>query len=132
MTMTSASPSFIVLAALNILNAICPTIVAIELLQSPLPLENRWGIFVGLASAGMFGLAVCLLIRPKRALVVAWVAVLLVVLHAAMLLPLAYSDTQSMGGGMLVFFGVIGTGVFALVPVGTLFWLLARHHSGSS
>jgi hypothetical protein len=130
--MTSASPSLIVLATLNILNAIYPAVVAVELLQSPLPLENRWGIFVALATSGMVGLAVCLLMRPKQAWVAALAAVLLVALHAVMLLPLAYSDTQSMGGGMALFFGAIGTGIFGLVPVGTLIWLLPRRHNRNS
>lgn len=121
-----SSPMFKVLAILNFLNAACPAFISLELLISRQRLENRWAIFVGLAAAGMLGLAVCLLVSPKWARAAAGIAVLLLIVHAAMLLPLAASDKHGMGGGVLVLLGAIGTCLFGMVPVATLLVTLFR------
>jgi hypothetical protein len=89
-------------------------------------MESRWGFFICLAAAGMTGLAVCLLKFPRRARLAAWIAVLLLVLHAAMLPLIGSMDRQSMGGGMLIYFGLLGTAVFGVVPVLTLLLLVSR------
>jgi hypothetical protein len=115
---------FIILAVYNFLNAALPAVMAIELLPSSQPLERAWSVFVGLATIGMLGLAVCLLARPRKARIAAIVAVLLLALHAIAVIPIGFSDKQSMGGGVLIVFGWIGTGVFAIVPVATLVTIL--------
>jgi hypothetical protein len=118
------SPLLLLLSVLNFLNAGYPAFVSISFLTSPQPLENRWGVFVGLATVGMVGLGVCLLVRGQQAWLAASVCVLLLALHAAAVVSLGLSDTQGMGGGMLVFFGLVGTGLFSIVPVATLFLTL--------
>jgi hypothetical protein len=126
------SPLFVLLAIVNFLNAGYPLYMACALATSPNRLELYWAIFVGLAAAGMVLLGICLLLWPKRAWLAANGALALLLLHAAMTVPIGGLDTQSMGGGMLIYFGLLGTAVFGIVPLMTLiltFWSAHAHES---
>jgi hypothetical protein len=121
-----ARPAHIALGVLNLLNAALPVWSVVALAGSPQRLENEWAVVIALAAGGMIGLGVCLLAYPTQARRAAVVAVLLIVLHAVMVLPIGSSDTQSMGGGLLIIFGLVGSAVFGIVPVVTLLVISTR------
>ena len=116
----------IVLAMLNFLNAALPAVSSVLFLTSPQRIEVEWGFFIALASAGGIGLGICLLVYPRQARAAAVIAVLLIILNVVMVFPIGASDHESMGGGLLILFGVIGSAVFAIIPVITLFTTLAK------
>jgi hypothetical protein len=120
-----AERGFPVLAILNLLNAVYPAIVSVGLVRSP-GLERAWGIFIMLATAGMLGFSACLLVRPNYSRIAAVVVLLLLALEAAMAVVIAGKDIQSLAGGLLAFFGVIGAAVFAVVPALSLIILTLR------
>jgi hypothetical protein len=120
------SPLLVILAILNLLNAVYPAIVSVDLVGSPEGLERAWGIFIMLATAGMLGFSVCLLVRPRYSRIAAVVALLLLGLEAAMAVVIGGQDAQSLAGGLLAFLGVIGAALFAIVPVLSLIILTLR------
>jgi hypothetical protein len=116
----------IVLAVLNFLNAGIPAMTAFETLVSPQPIEVRWGAIIALATAGMIGLGICLLAYPSQARIAALVAVLLAVLQGVMVFFLGFTGHEGLGAGMVIFYGVIGSAVFGIIPVITLLETLSR------
>jgi hypothetical protein len=114
-----------VLGILNLLNAVYPAIISVDLVRSS-GLERAWGIFIMLATAGMLAFSVCLLVRPKYSRIAAVVVLLLLALEAAMAVVIGGQDARSLAGGLLIFFGVIGAAVFAIVPALSLIILTLR------
>jgi hypothetical protein len=109
-----------VLGALNLTNAALSGILALQFIGSSQPLEREWGIFIALATIGMVAAGVRLFIRPKLSLLAASGVVLLLILRAVMVVQIGSKDTQSMGGGMLIIFGLVLTAALAIVPLITL------------
>jgi hypothetical protein len=102
----------IILAVLNFLNAGLATFLSLALLNSNPQFERQWGLLIGLPAAGLIGLGVCLLVRPKQAWLAAVAAVLLLEIHAIMLQHLGVRD---MGDAMAVSFGSAGTALFGIM-----------------
>jgi hypothetical protein len=120
-----ASLLLAVLATLNLINAVYPAIFSVDLLGAP-GLEGEWGIFVGLATAGMLGFSVCLLVRPKYSRIAAVIVLLLLVLEAAMAVVISRRGTPSLASGLLAVLGVLGAALFAIVPALSLIILTLR------
>jgi peptidoglycan/LPS O-acetylase OafA/YrhL len=106
-----------ILAFLNLINAAIAGFVSFDAVTWPHWLAREWGIFVGLTAAGMLGFSICLLLRPKYARIAAVMVILLLVLQAVMVVILSEGDRSR---ELLLFITLVGTAVFAILPLVSL------------
>jgi hypothetical protein len=115
------------LTGLNVCNCLASMALMWTLLSSQQRSERAWGMFQIAPSVGMFSLSAALA-RSQRGVAV-WSAAFTVLASLVEMfvgVPLGASKDHSLGGGMVLIFGLVLTAILTVIPTLTLFVLLRR------